>query len=276
MRIILFSKPLKDVSRQEMIDIAHKTGLEGYDLCVRPDYPVSPENVSEKLLETANMFNQENLPIMMVTGDFALTLPDHPTAEPILKAMDEADIRLLKLGFFPLDPEADYWQEVDRVRKVFEGWAELGKRYNVKICYQTHCGRNMGLNSAALMHLIGGLDPAYIGAYIDTGHLLVEGEEFCVGIAMVKEYLSIVAIKDVLMVREEANGHGRRACKWLAAGEGMVDWTTVFADLVHGGYEGPVTIHCEYGLMGYDLVDALKHDVDFYKPIRDAAVEANK
>jgi sugar phosphate isomerase/epimerase len=229
MKLILFSKFFKDKSIEELINLAHDFNFDGYDLCVRPDYPVNPDNASEKLPETVKLLNTEGLSIPMVTGNFDLLYPDHPTAEPILAAMDKADVRLLKLGYYFFDPEKqDYWPEVDKIRKGFEGWQTLGRKYSVKICYHTHSNRCMGLNCASLAHLVNGFDPRYIGAYLDPGHMVIEGEEFSVGVAMVKKYLSITAVKDVMLTRKDAGSHGRVVAKFVPAGEGMVDWTAVF------------------------------------------------
>ena len=57
MKLILFSKSLKDKSIEELISLAHDFNFDGYDLCVRPDYQVNPDNASEKLPETVKLLN---------------------------------------------------------------------------------------------------------------------------------------------------------------------------------------------------------------------------
>ena len=266
MKLVIFSKFFKDKSVKELIENALDLGLEGYDLCVRPGYTINPDNAAEKLPQAASLFNQEGLSIPMVTGNFDLLTPDHPTAGPILSAMDKAGIRLLKLGYFLFDPEKqDYWPEVDRIRKAFEGWQKLAQRYNVKVCYHTHCNRCMGLNCAALMHLLKGFNPQYLGAYIDPAHLVIEGEEFAFGLSMVKDYLSIVALKDVLLVREETANHGKKVLKWVTAGNGMVDWTVVFSELKRAGYNGPLSIHCEFEGPETEFMGAVRREAAFFK-----------
>jgi hypothetical protein len=62
----------------------------------------------------------------MVTGPFDLLRPDHPAAQPIMAAMDAADVRLLKLGYFAFDPvRENYWEAVERTRAALAGWSEL-------------------------------------------------------------------------------------------------------------------------------------------------------
>ena len=77
--------------------------------------------------------------------------------------MDSANVRLLKLGYFRFEPQTmDYWEQVDNVRRAFAAWEKLASIYNVKICYHTHSHYCMGLNAAALMHLLRDFDPAYL------------------------------------------------------------------------------------------------------------------
>ncbi|GAB4444476.1 MAG: hypothetical protein Kow00120_14180 [Anaerolineae bacterium] len=268
--IIVFSKMLREKSVDELAGIAHEYGFEGYDLCVRPGYPVNPDNVGEALVQAARTLERAGLAIPMITGSLDLLTPDNPTAEPTLRAMDSANVRLLKLGYFRFDPVTqDYWAEVGKIRAALEGWAQLAQKYNVKICYHTHNDRCMGLNAAALAHLINGFDPRYIGAYLDPLHLVMEGEEFAFGLAMVQKYLSIVALKDVLKWREEKNGHGSVAFEVVPAGEGMVDWTAVFSDLHRVGYQGPLSMHCEYHQVPEaEFWRILKGEVAFFKHMR--------
>jgi sugar phosphate isomerase/epimerase len=195
MKLILFSKMLKEKSVAELAELAVSLRFDGFDLCVRPGYAVSPENAATALPEAAALLRRQGLDVPMVTGNFDLLAPDHPTARPLLAAMDKADVRLLKLGYFTFKPPAlDYLAEVDRVRRIFDAWQPLARQYGVKICYHTHSDRCMGLNAGSLMHLLAGFDPACLGAYLDPGHMVVEGEAFDTALAMVRSHLAIVAV----------------------------------------------------------------------------------
>ena len=202
MKLIVFSKMLQEKSVAELIDLAQRHGYDGYDLAVRPGHPVNPDNAATALPQAQTQMEQAGLQIGMVTGNFDLLTADHPLAEPLLAAMDSANVRLLKLGYFRFEPQTmDYWEQVDNVRRAFAAWEKLASIYNVKICYHTHSHYCMGLNAAALMHLLRDFDPAYLGAYLDPGHFAVDGEPFDFGLAMAREHLSILSVKDVLIER---------------------------------------------------------------------------
>ena len=273
MKLILFSKMLQDKNVKELITLAHELGLDGYDLAVRPGHPIHPDNAATELVEAVSTFRKEGLSVPLVTTPTDLVLPDHPEAEPMLSAMDAADVRLIKPGYFKFDPaEQDYWQEVDRVRDALEGWAALAEKYNVKICYHNHSRRCMGINAGMMAHLIQGFDPRLIGAYLDAGHLVVEGEEFAVGAAIVKSHLSIIGLKDVLLTRTEKDGHGEISKAWVEAGIGMVDWTAVFSELARIEFDGPLAVHSEFKVPDSEFMPAMKRDVAFFKRFRDQAV----
>ncbi|NOY82879.1 MAG: sugar phosphate isomerase/epimerase [Kiritimatiellaeota bacterium] len=267
MKLVVFSKMLKERSTAELIDWAQEVGLDGYDLCVRPGYAVNPDNVLEALPAAVTAFRRAGLDIPMVTGNFDLLWPTDPGAETVLQAMDKADVRLLKLGYFKFNPlEQDYWAEVDRIRRGFAGWERLAWRYGVKICYHTHSNRCMGLNAGMLCHLVRGFEPTCIGAYLDAGHLVAEGEEFAVAAAMLQPYLSIVAVKDFLLTRGEKNGHGVTRRSVVPAGTGMVDWTAVFETLARVGFDGPVSAHCEFKVPeGSEFGQVATKEVAFFR-----------
>lgn len=270
MQFVVFSKALKDKSPEELIQLAKDFGIDGYDLCVRPEYPINPDNAAKELVAVARQFEAEGLCIPMVTGNFDLLQADHPTAEPIFSAMDSAGIRLFKPGYFKFDPaEQNFWEEVDNIRRILEGWQELGRKYNVRTCYHTHSNRCFSSNASMLSHLIRGFDPRYIGAYLDTAHMIVEGEEFPVAATILRDSLSIVSMKDVLLSRAEKNGHGSIQLAWVEAGQGMVDWTTVFETLGGLGFAGTVSIHCEFEEPPDGVVAGMRRETAFFRSLRE-------
>ena len=139
----------------------------------------------------------------------------------------------------------------------------------MKICCHTHARASfvapMGLNCAALMHLINGFDPQYVGAYIDTAHLALDGEPVPIGIGMVQKYLSIVSVKDVRLSRKEKDGHGTRQVEWVPAGDGMVDWTEVFSELKRVGFDGPASIDCEFQVPEAEWSATFAREILFFR-----------
>lgn len=269
MKLVAFAKHFQDLDVPGLIAFAHATSLDGWDLCVRPGYPVNPENAGVALPEASRQMQDQGLAIEMVTGNFDLTDPEAPAARTLLAAMTHARVRYLKLGYFLFDPykQFDYWDYVQAIRVKLAGWQRLAREHNVVICYHTHSDRCMGGNASALMHLLRGFDPACIGAYLDPAHLAIEGEEFALALEIVKPYLRLIALKDALWnVERHTAGHGIRKLVFPAAGEGFVDFTTVFADLKRIGFDGVCSVHCECMDQKDPLfVERVRQEVGFFK-----------
>ena len=86
---------------------------------------------------------------------------------------------------------------------------------------------------------------------------------------MVGEHLSIVGAKDVLIEREEREGHGSARLQWVPAGRGVVDWTAVFETLRDIAFGGPLTVHCEFEIPEAEFMDTFAAEIDFFKRLRD-------
>lgn len=266
MKLVMFTKMLKEKALADLPALAQDWGLDGYDLCVRPGCAVHPGNVAEELPRLAASLRAAGLDLPMVTGDTNLLEPEHPSVKPLVQAMARADVRLLKLGYWHYDPRRhDYLAEVARLRETLGRWERLAQTYGVRICYHTHSHQCLGLNGAALAQLLAGFDPQYLGAYIDPGHLALEGEDFATAAGMLRPWLSLVAVKDLLLTRIERNGHGAIRHDWVQAGEGVVDWTSVFAVLREVGYDNPVSIHCEFHVPPERFAAAAPREVAFFR-----------
>jgi len=141
----------------------------------------------------------------------------------------------------------------------------LAAKYEVKVCYHTHSGSCMGANAAAMAHLLEGFDPKYMGAYLDPGHLARAGESFAMAVGMVRPYLSIIGLKDTLVVRAEQADHGVASWSWVTAGQGVVDWTGVFSQLKETGFDGPLTVHSEFSVEPDEFLPAVKREAAFFR-----------
>ncbi len=266
MKLIMFSKMFADRDAAALVELAADLGLDGYDLAVRPGHPVNPDNVSTELPRLVKTLRDAGYDIPMISRETDLLMPDHPTAEPTIAAMAEAGVPLLKLGYFRYNPaEDDYLARVAEVRKAFEGWQALAMKYKVKVCYHTHSGNCMGANGAAMAHLLEGFDPRHVGAYLDPGHLQRVGESFPMAVGMVRPYLSVIGLKDTLVVRAEQEDHGVAKWSWEPAGQGLVDWTGVFATLKEAAFDGPLTVHCEFRVPEDEFMSTVKTEIAFFR-----------
>lgn len=274
MDLLLFTKSLQDHNVDALIDRGHDLQVDGYDLAVRPGYAVNPDNVRDALPDAARRLRADGLEVGMVTLATRLTSPEDPSSRAILAAMADADVRLVKLGYFRYDPlTQDYWAEVDEARRTLDRWQAMGEEHDVKICCHTHSGSFLGNNCASLMWLLRGRDPRSIGAFADVGHLALEGGPLAMELAMVREYLSIVALKDLLRFRVQGQEEGEMGRAVMLAGDGMVAWSQVFAELVRIGFDGPLSVHAEFESPDRAThMAALRREVAYLRHKRDVAL----
>ncbi len=239
---IMFTKHLQGWDVPQIIESLHQAGVQGADLCVRPGYPVTPENAPSELPRVAKMFAAEGLCIPLVTtpGDFISA--DMPYAESLFAACAEAGVSLIKLGYWHME-EDGYWPTLDRCRKRLEGFARLSEKTGVKALVHNHSGSTMGLNSAAAMHLMQGFDPQLVGVFADVGHLSIVGEPYPLAFSIVRDYLAAVAFKD--LVRKK-NPDGSWGIEVVPMGLGFGNFPLVMQLLQDMAFAGPISFHCEY------------------------------
>ena len=276
MKFIMFTKHLQGLDVPDIIAALHSVGVEGADLCVRPGYPVNPENAKKALPAAAKQFEDAGLSIPLVTtpGDFLN--PDQEETAGIYAAAGEAGVENIKLGYWhwqapaPVarhprasahtDSENGYWAQVDAIRKQLDGFAKLSEHYGPRTCIHNHSGTSMGLNSCAVMNLVKGFDAQHVGVFADTGHLSIVGEPINMALDIVKSHLAVIAFKDL------ARSPGMRGGTVVRIGKGFVDWETAVNTLQAIGFSGPVSFHSEYSGEPIDtVIDLARIDVRFIR-----------
>jgi len=262
MDYIFFSKMLQQQSIEELIGSLRLIGADGVDLTVRPGYPVEPDNVAQTLVPAAQAIRAAGLSVPMITTPGDLTSPSLPYTEALFAACGEAGIRLVKLGYWQFTGEG-YWAGVEQMKRDLVGLAEIGARYGVKPCLHTHSGNCFALNAGCMMHVLQSFAPEQAGAYLDPGHLAVCGEPLPMAFDMTKEYLSMVAIKDMIK-RKDDQGRIRIEALWLGAG--VVDWPEMMRWLVAHDFQGPLSFHSEFESDSTEhLLDQTKKDIAYLR-----------
>ena len=242
MDYIFFSKGLQGQSIEQMIESVKRMGAEGFDLAVRPGYPVHPENVAEALVPAAEKIRAAGLSVPMVTTPTTLNKSSEPYVEPLFRACGQAKVELVKVGYWRF-PGQDYWKAVDAMKRDVEGFARVGAKYGVKPCLHTHSGTNLAQNASSLMHVLNDFDPKQVGAYLDPGHLNLCGEPLAMAFDMTAPWLSAVAIKDSIKYKSDA---GSVRSRFLPVGEGTVEWDAMMRWLVARSFAGPLSFHSEF------------------------------
>ena len=260
MQFIMFTKHLVGLDILNIIKALQSIGVLGADLCVRPGYPVNPENAERQLPVAAEQFRNEGLSIPLVTAPTGFTDPEQADLQRLYSACAKAGVPNIKIGYWKWSKDkGGYWAIVDQIRRQLECLQELSVKYRIKTCIHNHSGCIMGLNSSAVMHLVKGFDSCHVGVFADTGHLSVVGEPIDMALDIVKDYLAVVAFKD--MMRQPGM---REGCRVVRMGHGFVDWETTLHTLLETHFSGPISFHSEYsGRSAETVIDMARSDVEF-------------
>jgi len=274
MKLLMFSKMLKKIGNlnvEEAADYIAMMGFDGVDLTVRPGGHVQPEEASRRLPEAVEIFNSRGLEVPMITSN--ITSADEKYAEEIFKIASECNVRFIKLGYWRYVKFGKVREQIKHVRNAdLKGICRLSEEYGVTAGLHIHSGDFLTSNPAVLYLLLKGYDPEYLCAYIDPGHMAVEGgiSGWKIGMDILGEYVRMVAVKDFGWFREEdrETGEKRWVVRTVPLSEGLVPWMEVFKYLKQMGFDGPVSIHSEYHNISLDeLIKLTRNDLKYLKKI---------
>ena len=240
MRYVYFTKTLQSLDVAGLIAFAKECGLDGFDMAVRPGFPVTPDNAVTELPRAAKTIRDAGLVIGLATAPTGLNDPSSRAAEAIFEACGKAGVPAVKIGYFGYKAKFD--AELAEARRRLAGFAKLAAKTGVRACCHTHSGAYIGNNAAGLRLLLQDLDPHHLGAFLDTGHVAVNGGPVRMELDLVRQWLTLVAIKDMVWEKQKAGWRHRVA----PAGEGIVRWNEVAAGLRDCKFTGTVSVHAEY------------------------------
>ncbi len=247
-RFLMFSKYLNALSIAQVGETVRALGFDGVDLTVRPHGHVQPEDAAHALKPAVRTLNQAGLVVPMITT--AITSAGDTHAEAIARAAGESGVRTLKLGYWPYRGFGHLHAQIEEARRELDGLAALARRYGVQFCIHTHSGSSLSASAAVVRILLEGFDPALVGAYVDPGHMAVEG-----GLAgwrqeleLIGDRVSLVAVKNFAWFHDPdpTTGQPRWHVKVVPLAHGLTPWGEVMTNLRLIGYDGDFSVHSEY------------------------------
>jgi sugar phosphate isomerase/epimerase len=260
MQFIYFTKTLKELAPPALVEFCKETGVDGLDLAVRPGYPIEPGNALTELPKFAAIMKQNKLDIPLVSAPTSLIDAESKDAKNLFEACALAGVPMIKIGYFPY--KGNFSDDLQGARKKLQGFSKLAQATKVKAVYHTHSGNNIGNNAVSLKELLTDFDPHQIGAFADTGHLAVNGGPIKMELEILRPWLSIIAIKDILWEQAKADW----AFKVIPAGSGIVRWNDVSKGIKDAKFQGTIVLHGEYEASGLpNRKDFAKKELAFLK-----------
>jgi sugar phosphate isomerase/epimerase len=244
--IIYFTKFLRGLTPEEIVETVKGMGFDGLDLAVREGHCVNPDNVQKALPEAVSVWRKAGLSVPMVSTETNLVNPHDRTVEPIYAASSEAGVKEVKIGYWQWKEGESYWSKVDRGRRDLEEFGKLSGKFGVRTLVHNHSGPYLACNASTLMTLLRDFDPAHVGAYIDPAHLAINGEPLPLALEIAGKHLAMVAVKNVVYTSSVAPAGKKWKTEWCPLQDGLVDWEEAVGLLRKRGYAGPLSLHGEY------------------------------
>lgn len=247
MQLVRFTKFWEDLDVRQLGERARDLGYDGLDLAVREGHAISPANLTAELPGAVRAWRDLGVDCPMISSSTDLIDPDAADTVALFEAAAASSVPRIKIGYFKFNSGDSFEELWTLARRRLEGFQRLSRRTGVQTMYHTHSGQCLGSNCAGMRHLLQDYDPTHVGAYVDLGHLAINGEDVQMGLAMLRDRLSAIGGKDARHFPDERpDRRARFADGFVLLGQGAAEWPESIALLESWGFDGPITIHTEY------------------------------
>ncbi|HPT32077.1 MAG TPA: sugar phosphate isomerase/epimerase family protein [Prolixibacteraceae bacterium] len=246
--ISIFSKCLHWMGYEEMAEALAKMGFDGIDLTVRPDGHVEPARVETDLPLAVKAAQKAGIQVTMLTT--AITDPDDPFTERILKTASSLGIKYYRMGWYFINDKLPIDESLKQAEAKLRKLSELNKKYGIVGEYQNHSGAGgSGVylggpvwDIAALLRKIGS---EWLGSQYDIMHATIEGtNSWPAGLKYIAPYIRTIDIKNFSPMIKD----GKLIRENVPLKKGTVDYKKFLAMVKTLGISCPLSLHLEYPL----------------------------
>lgn len=268
-KILVFTKPWKTQTLEELATLVSSMGFDGVELPVREGYQVTEENVKTELQKATEIFGRKGLVIGSVAGSLHV---------PTIEAMGEANIPLLRICM-PIDREKGYMASVKETQDKIIALKEPLKKNGVKIGLQNHYGYNVA-SALGLYHLASGIPSSIAGPVLDFAHCGLDGEPIDMAFDILRGSILMVNFKNAFRARVNSPDEDEAAwtVHWTTGRHGIYSWKDAVALLKKEGYTGYLCLPAEYNhlnerkpIMGDETIIRTKKDLMLLKKLMEEA-----
>lgn len=270
--IAFFTKPLDKFEIDFMSETLAESGINGFDLTVRPKGRVEPERINEELPNVIEVGKKYGLQTkMMVT---AIKSIDEPYTKNVLKTAAKLGIEHYRLGYYDYNFKNGIEASLMSIQNEVKHLNQLNKEFGIQGGYQNHSGKRFGAPLWDIWNVIKDLPSSLISNQFDIRHAVTEGSvSWILALHLLKNNIGSLAIKDFTW--DVSRGNARVVS--VPLGEGIVDFDLFFKTIQELNIAAPITLHIEYPLLSDEeedlpllqqqkiLITKIKKDVDFIR-----------
>jgi sugar phosphate isomerase/epimerase len=208
----------------------------------------------------------------------ALTSSNDPAAASTFETAASCGIPEIKLGYVQYGAFGTFRATMDQMARELDGIEKIAEKTGVRANLHIHSGDHMTALAPVVWWLIKDRSPEAIGAYVDPGHMMVEGarDGWRMGLDLLGPRITLVAVKDLAWEKfDDAElGKPQWRSRIVPLRQGMVPWPAVFECLRQLGFDGWVSVHSEYqgrhawrDLTVPELLEQTREDVIYLREV---------
>lgn len=240
----VFTKPWAGLPGDELGRLVSGLGFAGAEVPVRDTAYVTPAASETELPKFTTQLRAEGVEPISVASDLS---------ERVFAACADAGVPMIRI-MADVGPDG-YAASVRRNRVLLEEAAVLVERYGVQVGVQPHHGRFVA-STLGVLQLLDGLPESFKLVW-DAAHDALAGDDPAVTLELGADRLGIINLKNAYYVRTDDG--------WKTyfgqAGEGLSDWTAVFAALEKLNYSGPICLTGQYSDLSVPVEERVKTDL---------------
>ena len=247
MKRLMFTKMVGQCSWEEVAAHAKALGFDGLDLTCRNEGHVLPENVKTDLPKAVEFFRARGLEVPMIST--GITSGEEFYAKDLFDTAGQCGIKYVKMGYWWLaDDCSNFNERFEDAKRGVDKVEQLARAAGVCAMIHIHSGNCISSIPAVVKQLLEGRDSKHMGAYMDIGHMVVEGGSagWMIGMNMLAPYLKLVAVKSFTWKSEQCENYVKWFWRVAPLEGGIVPWPKVYTMLKDIGYDGYISIHSEY------------------------------
>lgn len=248
--LALVSRHLQWTDAETGIAIAKAAGFPAILWTVRRGAHIEPRDVEKELPRIVQLTRAAGLETPMIITAIGDEASDG--AEAILATMQGLGIRLYRAGSQRYDYDSPVAPQFASLQRKLAALAKTNEKYGTTAAVHTHAyADSIGGSAWDLWMLMKDLDPRYIGLNYDIGHVMAKGGNgWRESIRAVGPYLHSVSIKDFYWEKDSnvPQGQWPWRTRFVAPGEGMVNFSDFFRYLQSAGFQGPLETYFEYSV----------------------------
>jgi sugar phosphate isomerase/epimerase len=222
-------------------------------------------NLSTRIKEYKEQYDL-NVPIISYDTDAF-----SPETERLFEESAKAGVRFLTPPPFLIEG-IDWWDIYEDAAQELVQLEKLSKRYGVRTLVPVHYGSCLPTTCLASWLICQMCDPEYVSVSYDPGILIIDGEDYLIGMGILREYFGIVRVRNcVFRITDEvqpgaAHGQQVREIEQVSLEKGLVNWAEVTGLLSENNYSGICCLHT-VGEEDEEIKMNLRADMDYFQEL---------